>query len=338
MQKSRIIVTGGSGFLGSWICRGLVEQGHTVRCLDDFSGSDIENVADLIAHSHFSAPQVDCRNLIDLEHQFRKFQPEVVYHLAANARESASFFQPTSVVSRNISTYVNTLMLAIKYKVKRIIIFSSIAAYGHQEPPFTEDMELKPADLYGLSKKYMEEMTRMMADCHGIEYIIFRPHNVFGEGQSLRDPFRNVIAIWMNKIMRNESLVIYGDGNQGRSFSYIENSLPCYLNALDCKPNQTFNIGSDRYLSVYQLCKLVLEAMKMPEGYPIDFLPFRYGEVHAAYSDHSLARNVLGFEDTISLGEGIERMAEWAKGKGPQEWREGDPLELINELTPKNWA
>lgn len=333
-----ILVTGGSGFIGSHICRALIEQGDFVVCADDYSGGEFENIYDLAPHSQFIAPVVDCTKDWMVEDIFKKYKPDAVYHLAANARESASFFQPVSIIQRNIVAYTHVLKNAIKHGTKRIILFSSIAVYGHQTPPFTEGMGLHPADLYGLAKATMEQMTRMLSASHGVEYVIFRPHNVFGVGQALCDPFRNVVGIWLNRIMRNEPLIIYGDGRQERAFSYIDNSLPCYLKALEVSNGSIFNIGSDQPWTLSSLATVVLEAMGAPDDYPIEYLPDRHGEVKSVYASHEKAKDILELRELVSVIEGVKRMAEWAKSKGPQDWRAGDNLEIPNSLTPRNWS
>lgn len=338
-MQTKILITGASGFIGSHICRELIKAGHFVVAVDDLSGSGIDNVMNLMMHSSFRFYEKDCRDLTGMNELFDLYRPSIVYHLAANARESASFFQPVSVVSRNVIAYANVLMLAIKYEVKRMVLFSSIAAYGHQQPPFYESFELRPVDIYGLSKKYMEEMTQMLSVSHGLEYIIFRPHNVIGVGQSLCDPYRNVVTIWMNKIMRGEPLVIFGDGEQQRAFSYIDNSLPCYISGgLGVYRNEIFNIGSDQTWTINALAKLVIDAMDAPPDYPIEYLDTRHNEVKIAHSDHGKARQMLGLSETVSITEGIRRMAVWAREMGPQEWLVGDELEIPNGLTPKNWS
>jgi len=330
----RVCVLGGAGFLGSWITRALLDRGHDVLVMDDLSGGSRGN---LPSHSHLLFEQLDLRyDLDNLLVAFETFRPEVIFHLAANAREGASFFQPMSVTSRNIGAYTNVLMASIKVGVRRVICFSSIAIYGDQEPPFVETMPKEPIDVYGLAKAHMEDMTQMLAACHDFEWVIVRPHNVFGPGQRLNDRFRNVFGIWMNQILRGEPLTIFGDGSQVRAFSYIEDCLPAFLACMDCPPGLIFNVGSDVDITVNTACELTRLAMGVP-NFPKQYLDDRHAEVRLAYSDHSLAKSILGLKEEIGVEEGVRRMAEWAKSKGPQEWITGDALEIPNELTPKHW-
>jgi len=336
----RVAVTGAAGFIGSHITIELANLGHKVLAMDDCSGGNRSN---LPAHENILFCHIDLRSTNATMYEFEEFKPEVVYHLAANAREGASFFQPISVVGRNVGAYVNVLTAGIKHGMRRMILFSSMAVYGKQRPPFDEDMDKKPVDVYGLAKAQMEDMTEMLSRCHGFEYIIFRPHNVFGERQALNDIHRNVIGIWMNKIMRGEKLTIYGNGLQQRAFSYIGDSLPCYIRALDGPSYGVFNIGSNRPMTIIEAAADVVGAMGVdlegtwPESEVLEFLPDRHGEVKYAYSDHKMAERYLGFVEMVGWREGIKRMAEWAKKKGAQEWRNYDEMEIPNEKMPKIW-
>lgn len=336
---SRILCTGAAGFISSWIVKELVSQGHEVYGVDDLSGGNLRNIREIVNHKNFHFTGYGCEDEKAMDELFDAFRPDVVYHLAANAREGASFFQPLSIVKRNTLAYTNVLMNSIKYGVKRIVLFSSIAVMGNQTPPFAEHMPRKPIDLYGLQKANMEQMTEMMAECHGIEYVIFRPHNVFGEGQALNDRYRNAIAIFMNRIMREEPIQIYGDGRQQRAFSYIEDSLPSYIRAMDCPTGHIFNIGNDFPRTVNEIARYTMEAMGVDfKTYPVENLPDRHGEVKSAYMSHQKAKEMLGFDRHTYVMDGLLKMASWAKQQGPQEWREGDPIELPDsKLLPKNW-
>lgn len=338
----RILVTGGCGFIGSWIAEQLCHDGHRVLVIDDLSGGTIANLPirwgyDTPNKNEIGVTVADLATdkAIDV---IKFFKPHVVYHLAANAREGASFFQPSSIVRRNTLAYANTLVGAIQGgALRRVVLFSSMSVYGGQFPPFTENMELRPVDIYGLAKTNMEKMTTMLSVSHEFEYVIIRPHNVFGPRQCLSDIHRNVIGIWMNKIMREEPITIYGDGEQIRAFSYIENSVPAYIKALDVPSAGIYNVGADRPITINNLAKLIMEMMGVGYYYPVEHLPDRHQEVKQAYTDHYRAKRDLGLNDQISLEVGIEKMAAWAIQQGPQEWKTTDKLEIPNKLTPKMW-
>lgn len=325
-------MVGGAGFLGSWIANAFNEQDWDVLVVDDLSTGRRSNLRDGVDFA-----EVDVRNASAIDKTIQYFEPGIVYHLAANAREGASFFQPISVVTRNTQGYINVLTSSINHWVKRIVLFSSIAVYGHNSPPFQEKDPLNPADIYGLQKANMEEMTKMLSGSHGIEYIIFRPHNCFGENQAINDKHRNVIGIWMNQIMRGEPLTVYGNGTQSRAFSYIHETLPAYLAALSIEPNQTFNIGSDKNYQIIDVLQMVTNAMGVSSDYPIRSLQDRHQEVKHAYSDHSKMLDVFNITGGDDIRPGIKAMAKWARGVGPQEWQQGDELEIPNDLTPVNW-
>jgi len=184
----------------------------------------------------------------------------------------------------------------------------------------------------------MEEITEILADVHGFSYIILRPHNVFGERQSLRDPFRNVVGIFMNRIMRGEPLYLYGDGEQKRAFSYIADSLPSFLRACDLDPaldQQIINVGGIEAVTINELAELVIAQFDArPE---VRYLPDRPREVKYAYSTWEKSARLLGYDETCGMREGIRRMAEWAKQLGPQPWTQED-LELPSDRAPVIWT
>jgi UDP-glucose 4-epimerase len=183
-------------------------------------------------------------------------------------------------------------------------------------------------------------MTEMLAGCHDLDYVIIRPHNVYGPGQALSDIHRNVLGIWMNKIMLGQPVTIYGDGQQVRAMSYIEDSLPAYIKAgLEPMNHQRiFNIGGDDPKSILELALVTIAAMGQdPNIYPLDYIDPRHKEVHNAYCSHLLAKQVFNFSNKTSLKDGIQAMADWAMKKGPQKWNTVDKLEITNHLTPQMW-
>lgn len=328
----RILVTGAAGFIGSHLAEALVAAGHEVTGIDDLSGGFKRNVP-----SQVGLRTIDLRDAQAAEQAVSERPPQVLCHLAANAREGASQFQPRDVCGRNLMAYANVLVPAIRGGLKKVVLYSSMAVYGDQEPPFSESMPRRPVDVYGVNKAAMEEMTEILADVHGFSYTILRPHNVFGERQCLRDPFRNVVAIFMNRIMRGEPVYIYGDGEQTRAFSYIGDSLPAFVRAAEVRPEldrEVINVGGKRPVSVNDLLKLTSAAFDAkPE---VRYLPDRPREVKHAYCTWEKSEALLGYQERYTLEEAIARMAEWAKSLGPQAWNE-EKLELPSSKAPSIW-
>ncbi|MFB3882148.1 MAG: NAD-dependent epimerase/dehydratase family protein [Armatimonadota bacterium] len=328
----RVLVTGAAGFIGGHVVEGLVAAGHEVIGVDDLSGGFRENVPAGVAFR-----QLDLRDAAATEEITNQYRPEVLCHLAANAREGASQFQPRDVCGRNLMAYANVLVPAIRSGMRKVVLYSSMAVYGEQPPAFDESMPRCPVDVYGVNKRAMEEITEILAEVHEFSYTIIRPHNVFGERQSLQDPFRNVVAIFMNRIMRGEPLYIYGDGEQKRAFSYIGDSLPAFLRGTEPDPRldgQCINVGGKRAVTVNELARMVSRAFDAdPE---IVHLPGRPREVKNAYSTWHKSVELLGYEERYGLEEGIRRMAKWAKAMGPQPWRD-EALELPSEKAPSIW-
>jgi len=329
----RVLVTGAAGFIGGHLTEGLVEAGHEVIAVDDLSGGFRRNVPPAAQFV-----QLDLRDAPAADRAVMEHQPDVLCHLAANAREGASQFQPRDVCGRNLMAYVNALVPAIRSGVKKVVLYSSMAVYGDQEPPFDETMPRQPVDVYGVNKAAMEEITEILAEVHGFQYTTVRPHNVFGERQSLRDPFRNVVAIFMNRIMRGEPVHVYGDGEQQRAFSYIGDSLPAFVRAAELEPNlngQAINVGGKRPITVNQLLAKVCSAFGAEPQ--VIHLPDRPREVKNAYCTWDKSERLLAYAERRTLDEAIQRMAEWAKALGPQPWNR-EQLELPSEKAPATWS
>lgn len=329
--SDRILVTGAAGFMGSHIVDALIEAGYEVYGVDDLSGGSLDNLSE---EAKKGFKQADISERFVAEDIVFDIKPDVIFHLAANAREGASFFQPLNIMHRNYLAYMNVLEPSIKCGLDKIVLFSSMAVYGSQTAPFSEEMKRVPVDIYGINKAAMEHTTELLSKVHDFRYTIIRPHNVMGIRQSLRDPYRNVIGIFMNRIMRGEPLYIYGDGKQVRAFSYIEDSLPCYIKCIDKADGEIINIGGKYAITINELCRLVCMAMGV-QVYP-KYLKERHGEVKVAYCTYAKSEKLLGYKEKVGLTEGINRMASWAREKGAQEWSE-EKLTLWNEKAPSVW-
>lgn len=328
----KILVTGSLGFIGSHLVDRLVALGHEVVGVDDFSGGDPKN-----ANKEASTIMLDLRHPDPTKRMIDQFKPEIVYHLAANAAENKAQFSPIDISTRNYNTFLNVVVPAINNKVRRFIAASSIAVYGHGQTPFMEDTMPMPQDVYGISKLAMEQTLKVLSEVHEFEYMILRPHNVYGPRQNMTDPYRNVVTIFMNSLLKGEAYNIYGDGEQRRCFSYIDDVVDAFVEAgIGDYPLEyhTFNVGADKDYSLNELSEAIQKVADVAlEPY---HLPDRPQEVKIATADHTLAKEVLGYKDKTSLQEGIKRTWEWAKMQGPQEPKYTG-FEIESEKIPSNW-
>src|SRR5258708_20846657 len=214
----KIMVKGSGGIIGSYLVDYLIKQGHTVYGVDNLSVGTKDNVSQDALPNFWHC---DLRQKKNIEFLLRIVKPEIVFHCAAWAHEGLAQFAPNLITENNLNIYLNTLIPAVRMGVKRFVVFSSVAVYGDQTPPFIEETPKKPVDIYGLNKSFIEDSIKVLSTVHDFEYSIIRAYNVFGERQMMTDPYRGVAAIFMNKILHNEPFYIYGDGEQQRGFSYV---------------------------------------------------------------------------------------------------------------------
>ena len=324
----KILITGSAGFMGSHLFEYLLKEGHTVLGIDNYSIGNFEH------------PQIVNIDLLDkegIENIVKTFQPEIVYHLAAWAHEGLSQFCPIRITENNYNGYLNVLIPAIKYGVKRVVLTSSMSVYGDQTPPFTEEMERKPEDVYAVAKTAMEKTTEILSKVHGFEYNIIRPHNVYGPRQVLSDPYRNVVAIFINCLLRGKNFYIYGDGEQKRAFSYIDDVTPYLAKAGFIKEvGEIINIGPLEEFSINQLAREVMKNFVTPPT--PQYLPDRPLEVKYAWCTNDKAQKLLGYKTSISFEEGIAKMIRWAIKEGAKEPKYLDSLELEAPNAPRTWV
>src|SRR5574343_1166563 len=329
---SKSLVTGGAGFIGAHVTNSLIQNGHKVVVLDDLSGGFEENVN---SSAKFIKGSVNDYPL--LEKLFAEEKFDYVYHLAAYAAEGLSHFIKRFNYNNNVLGSINLINQSVLHKVKCFVFTSSIAVYGKGQLPMREDMVPMPEDPYGIAKYAVEMDLKATHEMFGLDFIIFRPHNVYGEYQNLGDRYRNVVGIFMNQLMQGKPLTVFGDGSQTRAFSYIADVAPHIARSVEIKEayNQIFNIGGDTDYSVKELAQEVIKVMKVEQ--PVRFLEAR-NEVLHAYSDHSKMKKVFGINDKdfVSLKNGLEKMAVWAKKTGIKKSSRLSNIEITEKL-PKVW-
>jgi len=328
---SKVLVTGGAGFIGAHVCGELLKRGYQVVVIDDLSGGFRDNLPGAVRFVEGSINDVDLINVLFEEESF-----EYVYHLAAYAAEGLSHFIKRFNYSNNLIGSVNLINAAVNYDVKCFIFTSSIAVYGSSpELPMTEETRPQPEDPYGIAKFAVEQELAVSKEMFELDYIIFRPHNVYGERQNIGDKYRNVVGIFMNQILMGMPMTIFGDGNQTRAFSYIGDMVPIMAEAIETPAayNQVFNIGADQPYSVNELAHSVATAMGVKPS--VKHVPAR-SEVTHAYSTHEKINHYFGERKNHNLDEGLGRMAAWVRQHGVLESKKFEKIEIKKNF-PKAW-
>lgn len=332
MQNNKTsLVTGGAGFIGSHVVDHLIKKGHQVIVLDDLSGGMRDSIN---SKSIFVQGSITDEKILDA--LFNTHKVDYIFHLAAYAAEGLSHFIRKFNYENNLVGSINLVNRSIKYKIKRFIFTSSIAVYGANQTPMTEELTPLPEDPYGIAKYAVEQDLKAAHHMFGLQYTIFRPHNVYGERQNHGDPYRNVLGIFINNIMKNKAMTIFGDGKQKRAFTHIDDVAPYIAKSVEIEDtvNQVYNIGADKPYTVLELAHVVAKAMGVEPT--IEFLPARKEVVHA-FSDHSKLNHVFNIIHHTDLEKGIEKMVVWSKKVGPRDTSKFKNIELSQNLPP-SWA
>lgn len=328
---TRVLITGVAGFIGSHVADECLRQGFQVIGVDDLSGGFEENVPKGVDFRRGSVTDAEWIAGIFKETSF-----DYVYHLAAYAAEGLSHFIRRFTYQTNLMGSINLINQSVLKRVKCFVFTSSIAVYGTAQTPMTEEIIPQPEDPYGISKYAVELDLKVAFHMFGLPYIIFRPHNVYGDRQNIADRYRNVIGIFMNQVMSQKKMTIFGDGTQTRAFSHIQDVAPILAQAPSYPKayQQVFNVGADHPYSVLELAHEVARAFDVEPD--IQYLESRKEVVHA-FASHEKARNFFDIPPVLTLQEGIRRMAEWARRRGPMSPVTVDKMEVFVNLPP-SWA
>ncbi|MDS0223111.1 NAD-dependent epimerase/dehydratase family protein [Haloarcula sp. S1AR25-5A] len=328
----KIFVTGIAGFLGSHLADEFLEQGYEVAGNDNFVGGYETNIP---AEADFY--EVDCKDVSGMKSAME--DADIVYHTAALAYEGLSVFAPSRINQSIYQATTSTLAAAADVGIDRFVYCSSMSRYGENEMPFTEDMEPQPQDPYAVSKVAAEEMVELMADIYGFEYVIAVPHNIIGPRQRYDDPFRNVAAIFINRMLQGKQPIIYGDGEQKRCFTFIQDDVrPLQkLAHYDNVTGEVINIGpDDEFITINHLAETIADILDFDLD-PI-YKPDRPQEVKLANCSADKARRMIDYEAQYTLRDGLQEMADWIEERGAKEFEYHLECEIVNDQTPDTWT
>ncbi|HUA76350.1 MAG TPA: NAD-dependent epimerase/dehydratase family protein [Acetobacteraceae bacterium] len=328
----RIFITGIAGFLGSHLAERLLAMGHEVAGCDSLIGGELLNVPpDAVFH------QSDCRDFNAMEKGMR--EAELVYHCAATAYEGLSVFSPAMIMDNVVTGSTAVFSAAIANGARRIVFCSSMARYGTNTVPFEESFSPRPQDPYGIAKVAAEQALIQLAAVHRFEYAIAVPHNIIGRRQKFDDPYRNVASIMANLMLQDREPYIYGDGEQKRCFSHVDDCLSSLLamGLTDRGVGEVVNIGPDEeFVSVNSLFRRLKDITGF-EGQAIH-LADRPAEVKLAWCSSEKARRLLGYRTTRTLDEGLCDVVDHIRVVGPRRFRYHLDIEIRNERTPRTWT
>lgn len=308
MNKKTVLITGVAGLIGSRLADWMVENQPEWKVVgvDDLSGGYKSNVNERV---EFYRGDVNDSTLLD--HLCSLHKPTYMYHLAAYAAEGLSPFIRRYNYMNNLVATANVVNACIKHDVKRLVFTSTMAVYGHGNPPFKEDHQQDPIDPYGIAKYACEMDIRVAGDQHGLDWCIIRPHNVYGVKQNIWDKYRNVLGIWMYQHLNGNATTIFGDGQQTRAFSFVDDCLePLWKSATDpMLSKQIVNLGGTKEYTIKEANDILKTVMG---GGETIYLEARHEVKHATVS-YDKSVSMLGYEDKTDLKTGLQIMWDWAK-------------------------
>lgn len=324
------MITGIAGFLGAHIAREALAAGWEVTGIDNLLGGTPGNVPEGVTWL-----QADC---LDRGWEYLARDADVLFHCAAAPYEGLSVFSPALVYRNTLQSTVNTLVAALNGGVRRFVFCSSMSRYGDNPLPFTEDQPVNPVDPYAEAKVAAERAVERLCGLHGMEWVIAVPHNIYGPLQRYWDPYRNVAAIMVNRVLRGRPPIVYGDGSQRRCLSYITDVTgPLLKLATADVAGEVINIGpGDEGCTISFLAAEVMRICGMT-GEP-EFFPPRPAEVPAAYCSDEKARKLLDYRPLTGLQEGLGNLVGWIRETGPREFEYHLPLEIVSADIPETWS
>ena len=327
----KVFVSGAAGFLGSHLADQFIKNGEAVVGCDNMIGGDLANLPEGIRFE-----EADC---CDVDAMTRLTQgADVIYHCAAIATEGLSVFSPTIIAKHVYQNTAGILAAAATNRVRRFVLCSSMARYGTGQPPFHEEQAPLPEDPYGIAKYAAELLTANVCETHGMEHVIAVPHNIIGPKQKYDDPYRNVASIMVNRMLQGLQPVIYGDGEQKRTFSFVQDCVDplVKMGTLPGLDGEVINIGPDEEtVTINELAKILAELLDF-ELAPI-YVATRPREVRDARCSADQARRLLNYRTSVTLREGLQSIIDWIRAQGPKPFTYHLPIEIDTPLLPATW-
>lgn len=330
MKQKKIFISGIAGFMASHLTDKLITKNYKVIGVDNLIGGYRDNID---YRAEYMITDVCNRELMEIMVK----GSDTVVHTSALAYEGLSVFSPHTITKSIFDATASLLSASIKNGVKKFIYMSSMARYGENEVPFTEDMECRPQDPYGIAKYASELLVKNLCETHGIDYVILVPHNIIGPRQKYDDPFRNVASIMINRMLQGKQPIIYGDGKQKRCFSYIDDVINPIIKVIE-EPisHEVINIGpDDSFITINQLAEEIAGIIdfKLDPIYMAD----RPQEVKLANCNADKAREMLNYKPKTNLNTAIRSIVNYIEKRGPKKFNYHLDLEIINDKTPKTW-
>lgn len=327
----KVFVSGAAGFLGSHLSESFIRAGHHVVGCDNMIGGDLYNLPESIEFE-----VADCGDIDKMKKMTAGV--DLIYHCAAIATEGLSVFSPHLIGEHVYQNTAGLLVAAASNKVKRFVYLSSMARYGAGKPPFRETDTPAPEDPYGIAKYAAELLVKNVAETHGLEYVIAVPHNIIGPKQKYDDPFRNVASIMINRMLQGQQPIIYGDGEQQRCFSFVQDCVDplVKMGKLDNVVGEVVNIGPDEEtVTINELAHIIAELLEFDLD-PVR-VPMRPREVKVATCSSDKARELLGYKTTVDLRDGLRSIIEWIRAHGTKPFDYHLPIEIDSLLVPDTW-
>jgi len=341
-KSKKILVTGAAGLIGYNFIKHILGRNKLMSnsslCsyvvgIDALEAWGNDNMIE--NDPYYTFYNINCTD-DKLDDIFKKHNFDYVYHFAAYAAEGLSPFIRKFNYENNVLSTVSIVNMCIKYGVKRLVYTSSMSVYGNGVKPgekFDETDTLSPIDPYAVSKYACEMDIKIAGEQHGLDWCIIRPHNVFGVGQNVNDRYRNVIGIWMHQLVKDEPISIYGDGNQTRAFTVVDNILnSLYIASEDPRcSKQIINLGGERPFTLNEAADVFAKVIG------IDRNKFKYfeerHEVKHAVPTNDKARDLLRYNEIYTFEEGLMKMWDWVLSEQKvHDWYKWGKFEIDNKI------